>query len=287
MTNNNTSRPLTISDIASAVNSVLRIVSTIIIYIFHCDAQYHIDSNNSLSYAFTFFLFISGYYSFFQNKSANEWIIKRLKRIYIPYWIVIIGAITTNLICQYKDIGVKELFFAIIGGNLFIEHKIYVIAWFITVIICLYICVYICKIIKNILLKTMICIVIILLLLKFDIPYNFFISFLLGYFIHALISQNGLEYKTIIKNSTCTNLFNFIFSPLFVIQNYSYEFFLIHGGVILFYTQVLKTGYPAAMYGGMISSFLGAVVLKAISRKIDLFFRKDVIDVRSSLKASS
>ena len=98
---------LTMADITSAVNSILRIISTLIIYIFHCNAQYDKASNGPLFYAFTFFLFISGYYSFFQNKLPNEWMIKRLKRIYVPYWIVIIGAIAANLFFKYKDIGGK------------------------------------------------------------------------------------------------------------------------------------------------------------------------------------
>ena len=132
MNKNYEAKVMVTADIASAVNTVLRILSTIIIYVFHCNAQYKIESKESLFYAFTFFLFISGYYSFFQNKSANQWIIKRLKRIYIPYWIVILSAIAANFIFQYKNIGIKELFFALIGGNLFIQHNLYVIACMLT-----------------------------------------------------------------------------------------------------------------------------------------------------------
>ena len=115
---------------------------------------------------------------------------------------------------------------------------------------------------------------IVLLLLKFDIPYNFFISFLLGYFTHAYIFQNKIEQKIITENSAYTNLFKFIFSPLFSIQNYSYEFFLVHGGVILFFTKVIHADYITTMVGGLIFSFFGAIVLKFFTRKIDLFFEK-------------
>ncbi len=287
MNKNNEIKELLTADIASAVNSILRIISTVIIYIFHCNAQYKIESKDSLFYAFTFFLFISGYYSFFQGKSPNQWIIKRLKRIYIPYWIVIIGAIVANYIFQYKNIGIKELFFAVTGGNLFIEHKIYVISWFISVIICLYICVYIYKAINNIIIKSLLLSLIALLLLKFNIPYDFFISFSLGYFTHSYISRNKIEYKKITGNSTYINVFIFIFRPLFFIQNYSYEFFLVHGGMILFITKVLHASYTTSMFGGIIFSFLGAIVLKFFTRKIDLFFRKDVTDFKSTLNVPS
>jgi len=285
--NDKVKEQLLTADIASAVNSILRIISTVNIYIFHCNSQYNIESKDSLFYAFTFFLFISGYYSFFQGKSPNQWIIKRLKRIYIPYWIVIIGAIVANYIFQYKNIGIKEFFFAVSGGNLFIEHKIYVIAWFISVIICLYICVYIYKTIKNIALKSTVIYLIVLILLKFNIPYSFFISFSLGYFIHSYIFRKKIEYKKITDNSAFINAFILIFRPLFFIQNYSYEFFLVHGGIILFFTNVLHSSYTTSMLGGIIFSFFGAIVLKFFTRKIDLFFRKDVADSKSTLNVTS
>lgn len=270
MTKNN-SRALTTDDIVSAVNSALRIISTLIIYIFHCNSQYNIQSNDSLFYAFTFFLFISGYYSFFEKNSPHKWIINRLKRIYIPYWIVIIGVILANLIFQYKEMSTKEIFFALIGGNLFVEHKIYVIAWFISVIICLYICVYIYKFINNFTLKILLCFGIVTLLIKFDIPYDFFISFLLGYVIHYFISRNKLEYKNIIKNPIHIGIFNTIYRLLFTTQNYSYEFFLLHGGVILFFTQVLHVNYKTSMYAGISLTFIGAIFLKIITKKIIAF----------------
>lgn len=280
-------REILTADMTSAFNSILRIISTIIIYIFHCDAQYNFAFKDHLFYAFTFFLFISGYYSFFNNESPNKWIKKRLKRIYIPYWIVLTIVILANFIFHYKKVGIKELFFAFIGGNLFIDHKIYVIAWFISVIISLYVCVYIFKIFKNIVIKLAIVYPITLLLLHFDIPYDFFISFILGYFTHAYIVQNELDNKVLIRNTRYVKLFNAIFRPILYIQNYSYEFFLVHGGVILFFAKVLRTDYAISMVGGIILSFLGAIILKYIARKIDLFFQKKATTSGSTLNIFS
>lgn len=173
---------------------------------------------------------------------------------------------------KYKDVGASEIFFLIIGGNLFIENKLYVITWFISVIIFLYLCVYVLSFVKNLFIKILITSALIAILIKFNIPYYFFISFASGYFLHNIFIKSDLESKTFLSKRKNVKIFRMFAGPLLLVQNYSYEFFLMHGGILLFFTKVLHASYEIALYGGIAATLAGSIVLKFFSKKIETLF---------------
>lgn len=260
-----------VKDIMSFVNSVLRIAATLIIYIFHCEMQYDAYSKHHLFFAFSFFLFISGYYSVYTNKMPIAWIADRLKRIYLPYWIVIVWVIIVNIFVDYKEIGIKELFFLIIGGNLFVEHKLYVIGWFISAIVVMYICVFVITYFRYVIVKVVILAFLAVLLLDYGMPLDFFVFFSIGYALHVVLIRSGLELRQVAMKDKFVKFYCAIAAPVRRIQDYSYEFFLVHGGVVLFFTKVLHTKYFVALYGGFFMTIIGAIVLKIISNRLVVF----------------
>lgn len=257
-----------VKDFVSLVNSVMRILATMIIYKFHCEMQYDTSSKHHLFIAFSFFLFISGYYSTIVNKSPVVWIVDRLKRIYIPYWVVIAGVVVVNLFADYKEVGYKELFFLLIGGNLFVEHKLYVIAWFVSAIVIMYLCVFVMNYFRYISVRIVILVSLVCLLMSYGMPIDFFIFFGLGYAIHSILIQSGLEFKYIFVNDNVYKFYNTVAIPIRFIQDFSYEFFLVHGGVVLFFTKIIHTQYYVALYGGLVATIVGAIALKKIASKI-------------------
>lgn len=260
---------MVVEDMFSAINAVFRIVATAIIYIFHCGAHYNLVTDRSLFYAFTLFLFISGYYASPQGASPHKWLLKRLKKIYIPYWIVIVGVIATNEYFKYKSVSLTEIFFLVIGGNLFIEHKLYVIAWFVSAIILFYLYVYFTHVFTSVAARIPITILIFGTLYQFGIPVYFFVSFAVGYGLKFVFRRTGLSGHPMLLPEKFGMFFMRIYKPLMRVQNYSYYFFLLHGGVVLLFAKVLQTGFTTALLGGTALTALASIPLKSISDRIE------------------
>lgn len=260
-----------VEELASAVNSVLRITATLIIYLFHCHGLYGRGDSRPLFYAFAFFLFLSGYYAMVRRENAVRWIKRRLRRIYIPYWLVIGVVVVSNWIVQYKPAGLKELFFLLIGGNLFIEDKLYVIAWFISVIIFLYFCVFLLVYFRSITLRFLLAAVLVYILSHYRIPTYFYIAFTIGWSLHYLLLRSGLSRAAPPLPLGVARVLHRVYKPLLTVQNYSYEFFLVHGGVLLLFNKLLKAPYGETLYAGIIVTALCSIVLKMLTRRVERY----------------
>jgi hypothetical protein len=260
-----------VEDLASAVNSVLRITATLIIYLFHCHGLYGRGDSRPLFYAFAFFLFLSGYYSMVRRETAVRWIKRRLRRIYIPYWLVIAGVVVSNWIVHYKPAGPKTLFFLLIGGNLFIEDKLYVIAWFISVIIFLYFCVFLLVYFRSMALRFLLAVALVYIMSHYRIPAYFYIAFAIGWCLHYLLLRSGLSRAVLPLSQGAGRALHFVCGQILTVQNYSYEFFLVHGGVLLLFSKILKAPYGVALYAGIAVTLVNAIILKELTRRIELF----------------
>ncbi|WP_148266951.1 acyltransferase family protein [Pseudodesulfovibrio mercurii] len=260
-----------VEDLASAVNSVLRITATLIIYLFHCHGLYGRGDSRPLFYAFAFFLFLSGYYAMVRRENAVRWIRRRLRRIYIPYWLVITVVVLSNWAVQYKPVGVKELFFLLIGGNLFIEDKLYVIAWFISVIIFLYCCVFLMAYFRSMALRFLLAVALVYIMSHYRIPVYFYVAFTIGWSLHYLLLRSGLSRAVLPLSPGAARTLQRVYGPLLTVQNFSYEFFLVHGGVLLLFNKLLKASYGEALYAGIAVTMINAMILKELTRRIELF----------------
>lgn len=262
---------LPVREMTSAVNSVLRITATVLVFVFHCNALYGLGSDRPLFYAFSFFLFLSGFYAASARTNPVGWLMRRLRRIYIPYWIVVAGVVASNMIYGYKDVGMFEIGVLLAGGNLFIDNSLYVIAWFVSAILCFYLYVFVIAVLRSIVLRVLVTVLWAWFLTTFDIPPYFFVAFALGFLLRRLLTKAGAESESVRSGSAFGTSFKVSSGLLFRLQNYSYEFFLLHGGVLILFTKVLNTGYGVSFFAGFFLTAAGAVLLKRLSDRIESF----------------
>ena len=186
------------------------------------------------------FLVISGYFSYQPKVIPSRWILKRIKQIMIPYWIVISIVLVVNTIVNYKETNILKNFIVFFGGSLFVDDPVYVISWFITYILLLYLCVCIFTLFRSPYIKLLYLIFCGALFFLYKIGnLYYYIGFFLGYFVRYFYSTKKIE-NLRIKKFDRINIF------LYQIQNYSYSFFLIHAGVLHLFINLMTLSGMAA-----------------------------------------
>lgn len=250
----------------SFLNSSLRICATIIVFLFHCNGLHAVPENSNLTFAFSSFLFLSGYYCLNAQMEPSKWFFRRAIRIYYPYWITCVVVLAANVIFSYKPVTAVNVISLFAGANLFIDEPVYVIGWFVSCIVVFYISVFLFYSFKNLLIKLIVIITGYSFLSDNGIPDYFFVFFFIGCIASTLVSRCRLTLP--LPNSLFYSLFSKLSSSFLAIQNYSYEFFLIHGAVILMFTKIIEASYIQTLAFGFLVSALLAVLLKKITSKL-------------------
>lgn len=221
------------------------------IYIFHYYGIYGTNLYPLDCYAIVIFVFLSGYFSYIgdgsKKKRLLEWLLRRVKAIMIPYWMVIIFVIFVNEIYQYKDTSFLEQIIILCGGSMFLNDPLYVVSWFITLILILYLYIFFFQTASTNAYKFFIFII----GLSFSIQLNkhiYFLAFSIGH----LIKFFQVKYHFLKNKERFSKLNKIIFN----IQNYCYSFFLLHGGVLLLSIKIFKL-HP-------VTSFIASLILTAI-----------------------
>jgi hypothetical protein len=206
--------------------SVLRIFATLLIFVFHFRGLSDLPKYPIDKVGIFIFLVISGFFAYQPGITPIHWLIKRVKQIMVPYWTVILVVLVVNRIVEYKETDFFTALIIFFGGSLFISNPVYVIAWFITYILLLYFCLFIFLRFQESALSYAFLIVSGLIFWIFEIANPcYFIGFFGGYFLNKFLINNKQKN---IKNSFYSNINLFFYT----IQNYSYSFFLIHGGIL-------------------------------------------------------
>ena len=149
-----------------------------------------------------------------------------------------------------------------LGASVFAEKKIYVISWFISVVVLFYINYYILCIPKDIRLRIVIACFSALIFYIIRIYLGFFIFYFLGVVAHMSLKRSGILYKEVAVGCMIQHIFNIIFRFVHLVQRNTYEFFLLHGGVLLFFAKVISVKYE---YAFMFSIAVSAVLASALS----------------------
>ncbi len=118
--------------------SVLRISATAGIFIFHLLGLYGKNNQGMDFISLLIFCLLTGYLSSGIKSGTYEWLKKRFLSILLPYWIVIVPVLIINRIVCYKNTTILLDFITLLGGNMFLKTKVYVIAWYITFVLLLY-----------------------------------------------------------------------------------------------------------------------------------------------------
>ncbi len=242
----------------STIISIARIFATMGIFYFHYLGLLGRNNHGIDLVCLLVFCFLSGYLSSAIQIQPLNWVYKRICMIMIPYWFIIVPVLIINRIVQYKETTLLSDFITMLGGNLFLNNPVYVIGWYVTFIIMLYLFVFIKCLSRNITVEVIIwifgCICFGVLLHKT----YYFISFALGCFVakaFPLPKRNFLQ-------------MNALDSVLFFIQEKCYNFFLVHGGVLLFVYVVLGITDSNMFYLGVLLSGVGSLLLGKITNPL-------------------
>jgi len=238
--------------------SGLRIFATAGIFIFHLLGLYGKDNQGIDYISILIFCFLTGYLSSGIKSGTYEWLKKRFLSILLPYWIVIVPALIMNRIVCYKNTTILSDFITLLGGNMFLQTKVYVIAWYVTFVLLLYCFVFFQSFFDHYFLKTLAWLAgFLVFYLMFD-KSHYFISFGLGFFLASFLPPAD---KNLTKSN---NLVKF----LFILQGHCYGFFLIHGGVLIFLYNICKINFSSSFLFGMGLSIIGSIILNKIVKNL-------------------
>jgi len=246
---------LAISNIAS----LLRILATLGIFIYHFTK---LSGNNVRGLDFIsilIFCFLTGYLSVGIRSQPLTWLIRRIFSIMLPYWFVIIPLLCINRIISYKETSMAMDLITILGGNLFLNNPVYIMAWYITFVLLLYIFVFVQSMAKNVIQLLLIWVSAILFgeLVLHMLDYFMAFSFGLIFSIIHHPPQKSVSQK------------NYMGKILFFLQDKCYSFFLIHGAVLLllFNSNFLNNKFFIFIFGFLFSGF-SAVFLRKITQPL-------------------
>lgn len=233
----------------SSILSISRIVATLLIFIYHALGLMKMPNNHLDTAAVTVFCFLTG---FLVGKTNDiDWLKRRVLGILLPYWIVIIPVLVANKLTGYKDVTLAQEVVTLIGGNLFLDNPVYVIAWYVTFVLILYCIVYLQSNVNSFLMRAIVwCSGFGLFYFHLGI-WQFYIVFAVGFVLQNIVSPprkvEGL---------------------LFVVQGKCYNFFLIHGGVMVGLLYFHDLSLSSLILFSFILSCTGSLLLEALVIKI-------------------
>ena len=234
--------------------SSLRIAACSLIFVYHLLSLYGVKIYWLSTLAISIFIFLSGFFSFHPNKLSLQWLSRRLQAILLPYWVVMILVVIANGFVGYKHFSFPQYLVMFLGGSLFIDDPLYVISWYVTFILIFYIFIFAFARLKywkwisfvGFYLFYITCM---------DKNRVFFFLFFGGYYLaYALQEKVFSQYtESALENDQILNW----------LARLTYPFFLINGGVLLFFVKIM----PLSLYLNCIFSFFLTVAFSILMTK--------------------
>jgi len=251
--------------LVSFIHSLLRIAATISIFHYHVSGLYGFYEGEILAFAFPAFMYLSGFYSCHEPEKAVGWMLKRIKRIYLPYWIVCLAVIVSNSILNYKEMTLSTVAVLIAGGNFFLQSPLYVEVWFVTVIVMFYVSVFILLLVNNLYLRIVLGVMLVVCLALFKVSGEFIYWFCIGYGARWLMDVMASDNRFITRQVVMINVNQYAFK----VQGYSYEFFLLHGSVLLFFVQIARFDFTNTFFAAFVVTAILSVFLQMLVQKME------------------
>jgi len=170
-----------------------------------------------------------------------------LKRILVPYWPVIFVVLVANRFVGYKETTLLKDAMTFLGLSLFVENPVYVISWFITMIIILDISLLGARLMKPVWARAVFVFVFgMAFYSRFPNLINGFCLFYIGLLLNLAV-KGRFAFSMDEWLAERSRLYAGVNNGLFVVQNYTYSFFLVHGAVLIFVLRFLKisAAFPA------------------------------------------
>jgi len=239
--------------------SLVRLVATGGIFTFHYLGLFEQYSYRLDFFAILIFCFLSGYLANISKSTRSSWAIRRYFGIMIPYWLVIFSIIFANYISQYKVTSPTALVVTVLGGNMFLDDPLYVIAWYVTFVLILYGYAFVESFFDS--WHVLICMVIGALLFSICLGKGYyFTAFIAGLRLSGL---NFFTYPKMISKKRCQ-----LANCLFILQRYCYSFYLIHGAVLLILVKRTNLTSFSVFWLTLVISSILSVVLYSISKPV-------------------
>lgn len=238
------------------------------------------------------FCAISGYFSLRAGSTGNvQWLTRRLKRVFIPFWISLIAIFLANALTHYKPVTAGLVISEFLGTALFTHGNslIGVHVWFISLILLCYAMALCLRISRQ-------CFPFLAFISLSLVGWNalvssHMISFLCGCLLAETphTSQRGAAISISLGCIVAIFLLNLQFAyPLIVVwlilicasipsissprvsvvSNATYEFFLVHGPIYLGLAVYARLGFFANLIVGTVIAILATVVLCKIENAI-------------------
>ncbi len=241
--------------------SITRIAATFGIYFFHCLGLLGYCNKGIDFVSILFFCFLTGFFSANEKTRPHGiyWLYRRLVSIMIPYWFVILPVIVINWLVGYKQTSYLSDLITFLGGNLFLDDPIYVIAWYITFVNILYLFVFIYQKIDSIPVKFVFWGLGFLVFSTMLNKTSYFLSFSLGYFLTNQVRAAFSKEHNQLKGITCF---------LFWVQKRCYAFFLVHGAVLIALYHIVKMEGYQFVGLGFLMSCLAALILYRLTTPV-------------------
>lgn len=287
----------------------MRLLGVALIYLTH---TLSITDNDSLASFHGFrigrvgtslFFIVGGYMAAATSLSPGRWITKRLQRLLIPYWIVLIPTFIAVGFTGYKSFDAWQVVAQFLGLGLFTHptHLINVTTWFISAILVLYLVTYVAKRSKHdrIVVAAVLTFTMLLGQLSSDprvgwvsIASAFLVAYLLPrsdrYAVPMAIAVGllllvslPLHHNGNLKHvGTAFLVFAAIlpwrqpWPPLARVAEYSYEWFLVHGPALHAVKLIVGSSFWPVFWLGIAISIVAALILKSLTRAaLDLAIR--------------
>ncbi len=247
--------------------SLARIIACGCIFLYHFLVLHHAPTYGLATWGLGIFFFLSGWFSVSVKESPWTWFLKRLRRILIPYWPVIILVLVANRVVGYKETTLLNDILTFLGFSLFVDDPVYVISWFITIMILLDFSLYLFHRLTARWLKAV-------YLAALIVTFNYFLPelhnalylFYIGHYLNVVSQSWPSLNQWLAERHVWYRVIN---SAAFRVQNYTYSFFLIHGAVLIFTIRFLGiTGSPSLLMTvtlSLIAAYIHNRVLRRFS----------------------
>ena len=260
--------------------SLVRIIATLFIFLFHYLKMYKMRTYGMDIMRISLFCFISGYFAWKPGgTNAWQWFWHRYKAIMIPYWMVIVPVLIANGVRDYKPAPLTDAIIIFFGGSMFLSNPVYVISWFITFILMIYALVAVSRAINQPFLSGLL---FILAGYTFYVGFSwkitlYLIVFTVGYLIRGYQKRKTIQVER--KRSDTYDLWN---RRCFIIQSYAYHFFLVHGVFLVMMIRQFEWAAGVTLVGAVSMSLLAAWVLKQTSDRVLASINKITIPIKNS-----
>lgn len=238
--------------------SLLRIGATFLIFLFHYLGQTGCNNTHIDTLGIAVFCFISGYLVSNPKKSSIKWLWGRYLKIIVPFWIIYGVIIVINYFISYKDKSWIELFITFISGGLFFDDPLYVISWFITFILFLYAMVFFSTFSSFISINIFVfCLFSVAYIAIVKQPLIYLFAFFIGFILDKFLLKPAVQ----ISQTTPHKVLSYV-------QDRCYSFFLIHGGIILFFNKFIGLKNESLFFASLVVSMILACIHYETSYRI-------------------